>query len=114
MLDTCNSGSFLSEGFASSDGGAARLSKDAGQAIISAATSEQYAMEGYEGHGIFTYVVLDALGGKADRDNDGFVTLRELCDYIEDTVPELSYNKWAYRQIPWIDRRKQNFKLVGK
>lgn len=114
MLDTCNSGSFIAEGYSSSDGGAARLSKDAGQAIISAATSEQYAMEGYEGHGIFTYVVLDALNGKADRDKDGFVTLRELCDYIEDTVPELSYSKWAYRQIPWIDRRKQNFPLVGK
>lgn len=33
---------------------------------------------------------------------------------IEDTVPELSYSKWAYRQIPWIDRSKQNFPLVGK
>jgi hypothetical protein len=41
-------------------------------------------------HGLFTHAVLTGLGGAADADGDGYVTLRELSAYIEKTVPELS------------------------
>ncbi len=40
------------------------------------------------GHGIFTYSLLTALGGAADRDRDGFVRVSELIDYVSTNVPK--------------------------
>ena len=116
MLDTCNSGAFTNDsaarGFAEKSA-LERLVHATGQAVLTAASEEQSAMEGYEGHGIFTYVLLDALSGKADRNKDGYITLNELASYIEELVPELSYQKWGYEQVPMKDLRKQDFPLVG-
>jgi tetratricopeptide (TPR) repeat protein len=38
------------------------------------------------GHGAFTWYLLEGLRGRADRDNDGFVREGELLDYLTDTV----------------------------
>ena len=40
------------------------------------------------GHGVFTYSVLTALQGAADRDHDGFVRVSELIDYVSTVVPK--------------------------
>lgn len=40
------------------------------------------------GHGVFTYSVLTALRGEADRDRDGFVRVSELIDYVSTSVPK--------------------------
>ena len=40
------------------------------------------------GHGIFTFAMLEGLGGKANRDNDGLVRTSELIDYVGRIVPE--------------------------
>ena len=69
-------------------------------------------MEGYNGHGVFTYVLLDGLAGNADSDGDGFVTLTELSSYVENQVPELSYEKWGYEQVPQKELRRQDFPIA--
>ena len=117
MLDTCNSGAFISMGARGMAEKTAidRLSRATGQATIAASSDSQCAMEGYEGHGIFTYVILEGLSGKADLNGDGFISLSELSSYAEEKVPDYSYSKWGYEQYPQIDLRKQaNFPLVGK
>ena len=117
MLDTCNSGAFISTGARGMAEKTAidRLSRATGQAIIAASSDTQSAMEGYNGHGIFTYVILEGLAGKADLNKDGYVSLSELSQYAEDKVPDYSYAKWGYEQYPQVDLRKQsNFPLVGK
>lgn len=40
------------------------------------------------GHGVFTFSILTALRGAAERDRDGFVRVSELIDYISRVVPE--------------------------
>ncbi len=117
MLDTCNSGAFISTGARGMAEKTAidRLSRATGQATIAASSDTQCAMEGYEGHGIFTYVILEALSGKADVNKDGYVSLAELSAYAEEKVPDYSYSKWGYEQFPQVDLRKQaNFPLVGR
>ena len=117
MIDTCNSGAFIN---ANARGMAEktaidRLIRATGQATIVASAETQVAMEGYEGHGIFTYVILEGLSGKADVNKDGFITLSELSSYAEEKVPEYCYNKWGYKQFPQIDLRKQaNFPLAER
>ena len=117
LLDTCNSGAFLNDsgtrGFEEKTA-MERLVRATGQAVLMASSDTQSAMEGYEGHGVFTYVLLQALSGKADANRDGYTTLGELAAYIEEQVSELSYQKWGYEQVPMKELRKQDFPLVGK
>ncbi len=117
LLDTCNSGAFLNDsgtrGFEEKTA-MERLVRATGQAVLMASSDTQSAMEGYEGHGVFTYVLLQALSGKADANRDGYTTLGELASYVEEQVSELSFQKWGYEQVPMKELRKQDFPLVGK
>lgn len=117
MLDTCNSGAFFADSNKRGMGDKGifeRLSKATGHAILAAASDSQSAMEGYNGHGVFTYVLLDGLAGNADSDGDGFVTLTELSSYVENQVPELSYEKWGYEQVSQKELRRQDFPIAEK
>ena len=116
LMDTCNSGSFLDSGKRgmTEQTAVARLTRSTGQVTIVASSDTQVAMEGYEGHGIFTYILVEGLTGKADTDGDGFITLQELSSYVENEVPNRSRDKWGYEQIPMRDLRKQDFPIYMK
>lgn len=43
-----------------------------------------------QGHGVFTYCLLEGWRGNADRDSDGIVTFAELKSYVRDKVPEMT------------------------
>ena len=59
--------------------------------------------EGYEvsmeskkwggGHGVFTWALLEAIGGKGDTDKDGIVTLGEMLDYVDIIVRRETANE---------------------
>ena len=103
LLDTCNSGSFA-ESIASSRGllqktAVAKLTRATGRATIVASSKDQVALEGYKGHGVFTYALIDALKGKG-YGTDNKITIKELSAYVEDAVPDITYKKWHYEQVP--------------
>ena len=116
MLDTCNSGAFVADlgerGFREKDA-IYRLTRATGHATLAASSESKPAMEGYEGHGVFTYVLLEGLDGEADSNNDGFVTILELASYVEKEVPKRSYEKWGHEQVPQKDLRRQDFPIAG-
>ena len=117
LLDTCQSGAFLSteaRGGLTEKTAIDRLTRATGHATIAASSDLQDAMEGYNGHGIFTYTIVEGLSGKADADNDGFITLQELSAYTETEVPRRSYEKWGYEQIPQRDLRRQDFPIYTR
>ena len=97
LLDTCNSGSFVEANMQKTTTN--RLAKATGRATISASSKSQVALEGYKGHGVFTYTLLEALKGKGYND-DNKITINELSDYVEDTLPNRTNKKWGYRQMP--------------
>jgi uncharacterized caspase-like protein len=78
------------------------LSRAVGSTVLSASTSSQEALEGYEGHGLFTWVVAEGLGGKADGDKDGFVKTMELANYVDEKVPELAEKVFKRAQYPIV------------
>ena len=47
-----------------------RMTQAMGRTVLSASTDDAPALEGYRGHGVFTYAVLDALGA-ADTNGNG-------------------------------------------
>lgn len=65
-----------------------RLARSRGRVILAASQANQLAREDPRlGHGIFTHYVLEGLGGAADVNGDGVVSVDELYAYVERHVP---------------------------
>ena len=120
IIDTCNAGALgeaiqvamLTRGM-SEDTAMKILSRAVGSTILSASTSIQEAMEGYQGHGLFTYVLTEGLKGKADKGNTGYVKTTELADYVDNEVPILAERVFKKAQYPTISISGQTFP-IGK
>ncbi|MFD6066199.1 caspase family protein [Amycolatopsis lurida] len=113
LLDCCYGGAF-SQGVAVRATGEANV-LDAfpaggfggrGRAVITASNSIEYAFEGdhlADDHvrpSVFTSALVDGLRtGDADRDEDGWVALGELYDYLFDSVRERNPNQTPSRDI---------------
>lgn len=116
LLDTCNSGSFA-EAIASrgllEKTAINKLTRAVGRHTIVASSRSQVALEGFQGHGAFSWVLLDGLRGKA-ANPQGTVTVNSLVSYVETTLPELTYKKWGYEQIPQKSLIGEDFTIVAK
>jgi len=73
----------------------------------------QEAVEGYQGHGLFTYVLVEGLKGKADKGKTGYVKTTELADYVDSEVPVLAEKVFKKAQYPTISISGQAFP-IGK
>jgi hypothetical protein len=110
LLDCCYAGAF--ERGVVARGGAGLAIQDhfggRGRAVITASSAMEYAFEGdqlTDAHEVQPSVFTDALvkgleTGEADRDQDGYVGLDELYDYIYDSVrevtPKQTPGKWTF------------------
>ena len=120
VIDTCNAGklgdviqrAMLTRGM-SEDTAMKVLSRAVGSTILSASTSLQEALEGYNGHGLFTFVLSEGLNGKADKSKSGFVKTTELADYVDNEVPVLAEKVFKRAQYPTISISGQGFP-IGK
>jgi uncharacterized caspase-like protein len=66
-----------------------RLSQGKGRVIITASDANEVSMEKDElKHGVFTYYLLEALGGQGDLDKDGMITIDEVYRYVSLKVPQ--------------------------
>ncbi len=103
ILDACQSAGAIdgmSTRGAAEEKAMAQLARSTGTFWITASGSEQFATEFAElGHGVFTYSLLEGLGGKADN-GDKRITIKELSAYIENRVPELSEKYKGTPQFP--------------
>ncbi len=111
ILDTCNAGkggkeiqvALLQQTRGLTDSTAVKLLQRAiGSAVFSASSDSQLALEGYKGHGLFTFVLLEGLRGKADIKKDGYITVLGLADYVEENVIKLSEEVFKRQQTPTI------------
>ncbi len=92
ILDSCFSGAFA-KGVKAKDGGTVNPEQflgGKGTAILTAATSTQYALtqDGFD-LSIYTHYLVEGIRtGGADRDNDGMISVEELHTYARDKVKE--------------------------
>jgi uncharacterized caspase-like protein len=56
--------------------------------MMTAADTNEFSLEDarWEGHGVFTHFLLEALQGKGDENKDGIITFTEAYDYISRSV----------------------------
>jgi len=117
ILDACHSGTstqILATRGATEEKALAQLARSSGIHILAAAGSEQQAVEFASlGHGLFTYVLLQAIDGKADGTPlDNKITIYELKSFIDDQVPELSQQFKGQAQYPSTFSLGQDFPVV--
>jgi uncharacterized caspase-like protein len=90
-----------------------RLGRITGRAVLAASASTQMALEGHQGHGVFTYALLEGLKA-ADRNNNGLIEVSELGDFVEETVTKITKERWGYEQFPVRDLKGQSFPISRK
>jgi WD40 repeat protein/uncharacterized caspase-like protein len=95
LLDTCESGALVG-GYTrsrtdvpASEAAIGRLHEATGRPVLTAAAEGKPAFEGYEGHGVFTWALLDALK-KGDRNGNGYIELSELVAHVQEKVPKIA------------------------
>ena len=65
-----------------------RIASGKGRVILTASGPNEISAENDElKHGVFTYFLLEGLGGKADTDKDGIITVDEVYRYVSREVP---------------------------
>lgn len=105
ILDACQSAGALEQVVATrgaaEEKAIAQLARATGTHWLTASGSEQFASEFQQlGHGTFTYVLLEALSGKADKGGDKKITVKELDAYLQEVVPELTAKYKGTPQYP--------------
>lgn len=118
IIDTCNAGKFgealqvamLTRGM-SEETAMKILSRAVGSTILSASTGLQEAIEGYQGHGLFTYVLAEGIKGRADTDRDGFIRTLEIANYVDSEVPALAEKVFGRAQYPTATPSGQAFPI---
>lgn len=105
ILDACQSAGALDQIVAArgaaEEKAIAQLARATGTHWLTASGSEQFASEFTQlGHGTFTYVLLEALSGKADKGGDKKVTVKELDAYLQEVVPEVTAKYKGTPQYP--------------
>lgn len=117
FIDACQSGASveaLASRGAAEEKALAQLSRSSGVHVMASSESDQESAEVKSlGHGVFTYVLLEALKGKADgAPADSKITVYELKSYVDDQVPEVSYNLIRHKQFPSTFSIGHDFPLV--
>lgn len=78
-----------------------KLVEGEGRIVIAASQPDQRSFEDPKlGHGVFTYNLLEALSGKADYDNDGYVRVFDVYKYLQDAVPKIAMQLTGGTQEP--------------
>lgn len=117
LLDTCDSGTFVGADSLNAElakkTALERLAHASGQIIITAAASEQSANEGYKGHGVFSYALIEGIGGKANYDKGDSVSVRELAQFLGTEVPAIAKQMKSESQTPWSSPLRDDFVLVA-
>lgn len=119
LIDSCQSGA-TTESFRDQERFQRRFLRDvgrtAGVTVLAAARKDQVAAEmSTLKHGLFTYILLSGLEGKADaQPPDGSVTAHELVDYAAKSIPDFSRKYVRYRQEPAAFALGADFRIAGR
>lgn len=115
LFDTCESGTLTGDITVRSGldrlSAVDRLTRATGRSVLSAATDTGPALEGYKGHGVFAYTLLEAMGA-ADGNGNGLLEITELAGHVDARVPEISMANFGFRQIPQMRIVGENFSIA--
>jgi len=114
VMDACYSGLGLTRG-----GGTSAFLRDnarrIGRQMLTAGGADQMVADnGPNGHSVFTWTLLQALGGKADLNSDGMITATELAAYVAPAVASVSQQTPAFGSLPGSEGGEFVFQLPAE
>jgi uncharacterized caspase-like protein len=115
LIDTCNAGGTvpaLAMRSLVDKNAIDRLMRATGRALLAASSDTQMAIEGYKGHGVFTYALLQGLQGQApDYNRNNTIEIDELAAFVVDEVPRIALRRWHQEQFPMRDLQGMSFPI---
>jgi WD40 repeat protein len=113
LLDTCRAGGMVAQASrgAEDKNAVSKLIRLSQRSVIVATSASNIALEGYKGHGVFTWAVLDALKN-ADYDKNGKVDVTDIATHVKKLVPEITEEVFKIRQVPMQDTPGEPFSLA--
>lgn len=100
VMDACYSGLGLTRGAGNSAFLRDNAKRIGRQMLTAGGTDQLVADGGPNGHSVFTWALLQALGGKGDLNGDGLVTATELAAYVAPAVANASHQTPAFGSLP--------------
>ncbi|MEN6318096.1 MAG: caspase family protein [Syntrophaceae bacterium] len=109
LFDTCHAGrrtqSTAGESFRHGRGltesaAVKLLQRTIGGTFISSSSDIHTAFEGYQEHGLFSYVLNEGLKGKAEVTKEGFIFIETLAEYVQSEMTRLSGDVFKKEQTP--------------
>jgi uncharacterized caspase-like protein len=120
LIDACEAGALIAGHTSSrtsmplSEAAIGRLHEATGRPVLTATAAGQFAVEGYKGHGVFTFAVLDALR-HADGNGNGTIELSELAAHVQSLLPKLAPElDDPTIQQPRFGSRGEDFVIAGR
>jgi hypothetical protein len=113
FVDTCHSAGLSGEKITTRSAGnnlinlyASRLYSEEGRAVLTSSDVNEVSRESTEyggGHGVFTWALLEGLGGGADADDDRLITAGELFGYVRSRVQVATGFRQNPRALPGLN-----------
>ena len=112
LMDACYGGLALLRGGAGSRNFLRETTQRRARQMITAGGADELVADGGPGgHSIFTWTLLQGLGGEADLNRDGYVTATELFAYTGPLVAQLSRQTPAFGSLPGSEGGEMVFAL---
>lgn len=116
VMDACYSGLGLTRG---TPPGSSNFLRDnarrIGRQMLTAGGADQLVADGGpNGHSVFTWTLLQGLGGKADFNGDGLITATELAAYVAPAVSAVSRQTPAFGSLPGSEGGEFVFQLPAE
>jgi peptidoglycan/xylan/chitin deacetylase (PgdA/CDA1 family)/uncharacterized caspase-like protein len=100
VMDSCYSGLAITRGQGTGNYLKEMSRRTARQMLTAGGADEEVADNGPNGHSVFTWTLLQGLEGRADLNNDGFISAAELAAYVGPGVSALSHQTPAFGNLP--------------
>jgi hypothetical protein len=89
------------------------LKQSRGRAVFTSSSGEQKSwIRPDNSMSIYTYHLIEALKGAANRENDTFVRLSNLMNYINEAVPKSTLKLYQAEQTPFFDMTAEDFPVA--
>ena len=113
IMDSCYSGLGLTRGAPPANFLKENARRVARQ-MLTAGGADQIVVDGGPGgHSIFTWTLLQGLGGRGDLNGDGFITATELAAYVSPAVSSVSRQTPAFGSLPGSEGGEFVFELAA-
>jgi uncharacterized caspase-like protein len=100
VMDSCYSGLGLTRGGRLQSYLKEMTRRTARQMLTAGGADQEVADGGPNGHSIFSWTLMQALEGKGDLNEDGYITASELAAYVGPVVSSLSQQTPAFGNLP--------------